>query len=81
MQPIRLQRVEPNLVTKQQKRQQKIEKLRADSWPSTWDIGLKHVASWPGEFHGLYSPWGRKELDTIEQLSLSCIGEGNGSSL
>ena len=26
---------------------------------------------WPGEFHGLYSPWGRKELDTTERLSLS----------
>ena len=25
----------------------------------------------PGEFHGLYSPWGRKESDTTEQLSLS----------
>ena len=25
---------------------------------------------WPGEFHGLYSPWGRKELDMTEQLSL-----------
>ena len=25
----------------------------------------------PGEFHGLYSPWGQKELDTTEQLSLS----------
>ena len=23
------------------------------------------------ENHGLYSPWGRKELDTTEQLSLS----------
>ena len=21
---------------------------------------------WPGEFHGLYRPWGRKELDTTE---------------
>ena len=21
---------------------------------------------WPGEFHGLYSPWGRKELCTAE---------------
>ena len=21
---------------------------------------------WPGEFHGLYSPWGCKELDTTE---------------
>ena len=25
---------------------------------------------WPGEFHGLYSPRGQKELDTTEQLSL-----------
>ena len=25
---------------------------------------------WPEEFHGLYSPWGCKELDTTEQLSL-----------
>ena len=23
---------------------------------------------WPGKFHGLYSPWGSKELDTTEQL-------------
>ncbi|KAM7227539.1 hypothetical protein CapIbe_021236, partial [Capra ibex] len=21
---------------------------------------------WPGEFHGLYSPWGRKEPDTTD---------------
>ena len=26
---------------------------------------------WPGELHGLYSPWGRKDLDVTEQLSLS----------
>ena len=26
---------------------------------------------WPGEFHGLCSPSGRKESDTTEQLSLS----------
>ena len=24
---------------------------------------------WPGEFHGLYSPWVRKESDTTERLS------------
>ena len=44
----------------------------------------------PGKSHGQkslvgYSPWGRKELDTTEQLpfhcSLSCIGEGNGNPL
>ena len=26
---------------------------------------------WHGEFHGLYSPWGCKELDMTEQLSLT----------
>ena len=26
---------------------------------------------WPGEFHGLYSPWGRKESDMTKRLSLS----------
>ena len=25
---------------------------------------------WPGEFHGLYSPWGHKELDRTERLWL-----------
>ena len=25
---------------------------------------------WPREFHGLYSPWGHKESDTTEQLSM-----------
>ena len=44
----------------------------------------------PGKSHGWRSlvgcsPWGRRELDTTEQLhfhfSLSCIGEGNGNPL
>ena len=26
---------------------------------------------WPTEFHGWYSPWGLKESETTEQLSLS----------
>ena len=26
---------------------------------------------WPGEFHGLYSPWGRKQSNMTERLSLS----------
>ena len=26
---------------------------------------------WPGEFHGQCSPWGHKESDTPERLSLS----------
>ena len=28
---------------------------------------------WPGEFHGLYSPWGFKELDMTEQSSFTQI--------
>ena len=44
----------------------------------------------PGKSHGRrslvgFSPWGRYELDTTEQLpfhfSLSCSGEGNGNPL
>ena len=30
-----------------------------------------HTIFWPGEFHGLYSPWGCKGSDTTERLSLS----------
>ena len=26
---------------------------------------------WPGEFHGLYTPWGHKESDMTERLSLT----------
>ena len=33
---------------------------------------------WPGEFHGLYSPWGRKELYLTERLSLSLLGKIEG---
>ena len=31
--------------------------------------GLPTPVCWPGEFHGLCSPWGSKELDTNEGLS------------
>ena len=34
---------------------------------------LPTSVSWPGEFRGLYSPWGRKELDMTEWLSLSFL--------
>ena len=30
-----------------------------------------HSSILTGEFHGLYSPWGRKESDTTEHFSLS----------
>ena len=32
---------------------------------------LPTAVFWPGEFLGLYSPWGRKESDMTERLSLS----------
>ena len=32
---------------------------------------------WPGEFHGLYSPWGHKELDSTELLSFHFLLGGN----
>ena len=36
-----------------------------------WEDALENerllaLVFWPGQFHGLYSPWDRKELDTIE---------------
>ena len=33
-----------------------------------------HSRFLPREFHGLYSPWGLKESDTAEWLSLHFIG-------
>ena len=35
--------------------------------------GLPIPVFWPGEFHGLYSPWGHKELEMMERLSLLLI--------
>ena len=41
-------------------------------WEDTLEKGnLPTSVFWPEEFHGLYSPLGRKELDTTEQISLS----------
>ena len=36
---------------------------------------------WPGEFHGLYSPWACKESDTTERLSLSVLYISNGRKI
>ena len=36
-------------------------------WRREW---LPTPVFWPGEIHGLYSPWGRRESETTEQLSL-----------
>ena len=37
--------------------------------------GLPIPVFWAGEFHGLYHPWGCKELDMTEQLSLITAGD------
>ena len=60
---------------------QLVEKLPAmqETWVRSlgWEDPLEKGKAtpppvfWPGEFHGLYSPWGRKELDMTELLSLS----------
>ena len=56
--------------------------------PTTWETWVRSLGLedpwrrerlptpvfWPGEFHGLYSPCGHKELDTTEWLSLSLHG-------
>ena len=42
-------------------------------WRREW---LPTPVFWCGEFHGLYSPWGRKDSDTTEWLSLSSLSPG-----
>ena len=44
--------------------------LPAIPWRREW---LPTPIVWPGEFHGLYSPWGCKVLDTTEWISLSLL--------
>ena len=36
---------------------------------------------WPGDFHGLYSPWDPKESDTTEWLSLSHLYMTTGKTI
>ena len=51
-----------------------------ETWVELW-VGkipwrreqLPTAVFWPRDFHGLYSPWGCKELDTIERLSLHVV--------
>ena len=62
------------------------------NWRDSDTQALRHPTPvlLPGKSHGRkslvgYSPWGRQESDTTEQLpfhfSLSCTGEGNGNPL
>jgi len=46
--------------------------VRSLGWEHPLEQGTAtHSVFWPGEFHGLYSPWGHKESDMAKQLSLS----------
>jgi len=50
-----------------------MQETRFDSWVRKihWRRDrLPTPVFWPGEFHGLYSPWGCKELDITKRLSL-----------
>ena len=46
--------------------------VRSLGWEDPLEKGkATHSRFWPGEFHGLYSPWGSKESDTDEDEWLS----------
>ena len=48
--------------------------VRSLGWEDPLEKGkATHSSILAGKFHGLYSPWGRKESDTTERLSLSPI--------
>ena len=40
--------------------------VRSLGWEDPLEKGKGTHAFWPGEFHGLYSTWGRKESDMTE---------------
>ena len=50
-----------------------------ETWVRSW-VGkipwrrerLPTPVFWPGELHGLHSPWGHKELDTTEDFASLC---------
>ena len=48
-------------------------RVQSLGWEDPLEKGKATVTPvfWPGEFLGLYSPWGHKESDTTELLSLS----------
>jgi len=44
-----------------------VEELRKIPWRRE---RLSTPVFWPGEFHGLYSPWAHKKLEVTEPISL-----------
>ena len=48
--------------------------VRSLGWVDTLEKErLPTPVFWPGEFHGLYSPWGGQESNTTEQRLFSCF--------
>ena len=48
--------------------------VRSLGWEDPLEKGKATIPIfWPGEFHGVYSPWGHKDLDTTQRLSLSFL--------
>ena len=46
--------------------------VRSLGWEATVDkVNATPPVLWPGEFYGLYSPWGHKEWDMTEEVSLT----------
>ena len=55
--------------------------VRSLGWKIPWRRErLSSLVFWPREFHGRYSPWGCKEADTTEQLSLWVLSEDSRNS-
>ena len=50
--------------------------IRSLGWEDILEKGKAPTpAFWPGELHVLYSPFGHKESDMTEQLSLSLVDQ------
>ena len=48
--------------------------VRSPGWEDPLEKGkATHSSILPGEFRGLYNPWGCKELDVTERLSRSLL--------
>ena len=64
----------PSLVAQLVKNHLQCGRPGLDSWVGKISWRRERLPTsvfWPGEFHGLYSLWGRKESDMTEQLSLT----------
>ena len=55
--------------------------VRSLGWEDPLEKGkATHSSIWPGEFHGLYSPWGCKESDMTERATFTFGKDGGKTS-